>query len=116
MGEDGNISYETKPLNEIANLKPNTAAINMNDKRLENLATLDISSIDSILATPKSAVNVSTMTSYNTFNVPLQITSLTNTILPLSTTTSMKGRTITNAADPRSYTEQSTPEEIKERI
>jgi hypothetical protein len=88
----------------------------MNNKRLENLATLDITSIDSILATPNSAVNVSTMTSYNTFNVPLQIASLTNTILPLSTTTSMKGRTITNAADPRSYTAESTPAEITERI
>lgn len=75
-----------------------------------------MTSIDSILATPNSAVNVSTMTSYNTFNVPLQIASLTNTILPLSTTTSMKDRTIINAGDPRPYTDQSTPAEIQERL
>ncbi len=56
------------------------------------------------------------MTAYNTFNVPLQIASLTNTILPLSTTTSMKDRTIINAGDPRPYTEQSTPAEIQERL
>ena len=71
MDENGEISYEAKPLNETATAKPNTGPINMNDKRIENLATLDISTIDAILATPKSAVNVSTMTSYNTFNVPL---------------------------------------------
>ena len=92
------------------------AALDLNNQRINNMSTLDVTSIDAILATPNSAVNVSTMTSYNTFNVPLQIASLTNTILPLSTTTSMKGRTITNAADPRSYTAESTPAEITERI
>ena len=75
----------------------------MNNNRITNLSTVDITSLESIVATPKTAVNVQTMTSYNTFNVPIQIASLTNTILPLSTTTSMKTRTVINAGDPRSY-------------
>lgn len=92
------------------------ASLDLNGQKITNMSTLDISTIDAILATPKSAVNVSTMTSYNTFNVPLQIASLTNTILPLSTTTSMKTRTVINAGDPRPYTAATPSADIIERI
>ncbi len=38
----------------------------MNNKRIENMSTVpDLSSIESILATPNTAVNVSTMSTYS---------------------------------------------------
>ena len=58
VNPEGIVTYIPKPLNEISTSVPNTNPIEMNDKRIQNLATLDITSIDSILATPKSAVNV----------------------------------------------------------
>lgn len=44
-----------------------TGDLSMNDKRLTNLATVDISSLESILATPNVAANVNTASNLSTF-------------------------------------------------
>jgi hypothetical protein len=58
VDESGGIQYEPKPLNEISTSRPNTGDLDMNDKRLVNLATLPGLSIEDILATPNVATNV----------------------------------------------------------
>ncbi len=61
VGEGGVIQYETKPLNEVSTVRPNTGHVNMNNFRIENMSTVpDLTSIDAILSTPSTACNVST--------------------------------------------------------
>jgi hypothetical protein len=67
----------------------------MNDYRIENLATVDISSIDSILATPKTAVNVDTMGTYTTLQLALN----TAYCGPLFSTMNCKDKILTGVAD-----------------
>ena len=67
----------------------------MNDYRIEKLATVDISSIDSILATPKTAVNVDTMGTYTTLQLALN----TAYCGPLFDTMDVKGKRVTNMGD-----------------
>jgi hypothetical protein len=68
----------------------------MNDKRLENLATVpDITSIDAILATPKTACNVTTTSNLITLNLALN----TAYCGPLFSTMDVKDKRVTNMAD-----------------
>lgn len=68
----------------------------MNNFRIENLATVpDISSIEAILSTPKTAVNVDTMSTYTTLSLALN----TAYCGPLFSTMDVKGKRVTNMAD-----------------
>jgi hypothetical protein len=67
----------------------------MNNKRIDNLSTLDLTSLDSILATPNSACNVATTGSLITGNLLLS----TAYCGPLFSTMNVKGKRITNMAD-----------------
>ncbi len=69
--EDGQIvGYQNKPLNEISNIRKNTGNLDMNNFRIENMSTVpDITSIESILSTPNTAVNVSTMSTYSSLYI-----------------------------------------------
>jgi hypothetical protein len=60
------------------------------------LATVpDISSIESILSTPKTAVNVDTMSTYTTLSLALN----TSYCGPLFSTMDIKNKILTNMAD-----------------
>lgn len=62
---DGTITYELKPLNVQATDKPLTGALNCNGKRVENIGTVpNLTDLDSILATPNTACNVTTTSTY----------------------------------------------------
>ena len=96
MTDGGDIIYEPKPLNQISNLQPNNGPINMNNQRIENLSSVpDLSSIDSIIATPNVAVNVSTMSTFTTASL------LLNTAYcgPLSDQMGVKGKRVVDMAD-----------------
>jgi hypothetical protein len=84
-----------KPLNEISTLLPNTGNVDMNNKRIDNLSSLDISSVENILTMPKSACNVETA------NALVSGVVLSNTAYcgPLQTTMDVKGKRIINQAD-----------------
>ncbi len=77
----------------------------MNDKRIENMATLDISSLESIENTLKSGVNVQTMSSYTTFS------QLLNTAYcgPLSDQMGLKNKRVVDMGDLQKITESDTP-------
>lgn len=97
VDEGGDITYEPKPLNEISNVRANTGNVNMNNYRMENLASLpDLTSIESIIATPKTAVNVDTMGTYTTLSLALN----TAYCGPLFSTMNCKDKLLTNVADP----------------
>ena len=96
VDEQGGIQYEPKPLNEISTLRKNTGDVDMNGKRLTNLSSVPGLTIDEILATPNVAVNVSTMGNYTTASLALN----TAYCGPLFSTMNVKGKRITNAADP----------------
>lgn len=96
VNESGDIVYEPKSISEISNLRLNTGPVNMNDKRIENLASLpDLSSIDSILATPKTAVNINTMSTFTGFYVGMN----TAYCGILSSDMDVKNKRLTNMAD-----------------
>lgn len=68
----------------------------MNNFRIQNLATVpDLTSIESIISTPKTAVNVDTMSTYTTLSLALN----TAYCGALFTTMDVKGKQITNMAD-----------------
>ena len=96
VDEQGGIQYEPKPLNEISTLRKNTGDVDMNGKRLTNLSSVPGLDLDEILATPNVAVNVSTMVEYNTASLALN----TAYCGPLFSTMNVKGKRVTNAADP----------------
>jgi hypothetical protein len=96
VDEGGTITYEPKPLNEVADNRPNTGNVNFNNFRLENLASVpDLTSIDSILATPSTACNVTTTSNLITLNLAL------NTVYcgPLLSTMNCKDKILTGVAD-----------------
>lgn len=96
VDESGGITYEPKPLNEISTSRPNTGPIDMNGKRLENLATVPGLTIEEITATPNVAANVSTVGNYITASL------LLNTAYcgPLSEVMDVKAKRVTNVGDP----------------
>lgn len=67
----------------------------MNDKRITGLATLPGLSIDDIMNTPNVAVNVQTMSNYNTASLVLN----TAYCGPLSSTMNCKDKRVTGVAD-----------------
>ena len=67
----------------------------MNNKRVDNMSTLDLTSLDTILATPNSACNVATTNSLITGNLLLS----TAYCGLLSSTMNVKGKRVTNMAD-----------------
>lgn len=92
---DGTISYELKPLNVQATDKPLTGPLNCNAKRLENVGTVpNLTDLDSILATPNTATNVTTMSTY------VQFYNALNTLYagPLFSTINLKGKRPYNVA------------------
>ncbi len=96
VDEGGDITYEPKPLNEISNLRTNTGNVNMNNYRIENLATVaNLGTIEGILATPKTAVNVDTMSGYTTLSQALN----TAYCGPLFDTMNCKDKRVTGVAD-----------------
>lgn len=54
----GGVTYETKSLSSISVAKKNETDVDMNNKRLINLATLPGVTIGEIMATPNVGVNV----------------------------------------------------------
>jgi hypothetical protein len=56
VGEDGTISYEPKPLNEIATSQPNTGDLDMNGKAISNLKTFNLG--DGISGLLSSALSI----------------------------------------------------------
>jgi hypothetical protein len=58
VDEEGGIQYEPKSLADISILRPNQTDLDMNNKRLLNVATLPGLSIEEIMATPQVGVNV----------------------------------------------------------
>lgn len=96
VDEGGQITYEPKPLNEVATLRPNTGHVNWNNYRIENLATVpDVTSIESILSTPSTACNVSTTSNLITLNLALN----TAYCGPLFDTMNCKDKRVTGVAD-----------------
>ena len=73
----------------------NTGDVNMNEKRLINLASLPGLTIDEILATPNVAVNVTTMSNYITASLALN----TAYCGPLFDTMDVKGKRVKNMED-----------------
>lgn len=69
-----------------------TGDLSMNNKRITNLASVDVSSLDSILATPNVAANVNTASTLSTFQIALN----TAYCGPLSSEMSVKNKLITN--------------------
>ena len=67
----------------------------MNNQRIENLSTLDVTSLDTILATPNSACNVTTTSNLITGNLLIS----TAYCGPLSSTMNVKDKRVTNMAD-----------------
>ena len=68
----------------------------MNNQRIENLSTVpDLSSIDAIISTPKTAVNVDTMSGYTTLSLALN----TAYCGPLFDTMNCKDKRVTGVAD-----------------
>ena len=112
VDESGGIQYEPKPLNEISTSRPNTGDLDMNDKRLVNLATLPGLTIEDILATPNVATTVQTASNLITANLVLN----TAYCGPLFSTMNVKGKIITNAADPEliEVNDPSTEDKIKQ--
>lgn len=111
--EGGDIIYEPRPLNEIAQNKPCTGPVDFNGKRLENIGTVpDLTSIDSILATPNTAVNVTTMGNYTTLQLALN----TAYCGPLFSTMNVKGKKITNVSTPYIYTNADSSATIDESV
>ena len=72
-----------------------TGDLPMNNKRITNLASVDISSLESILATPNVAANVNTASNLSTFQIALN----TAYCGPLFSTMDVKGKRVTNMAD-----------------
>lgn len=93
---DGTISYELKPLNVQATDKPLTGNLNCNGKRVENIGILpDLTSIESIIASANTAVNVTSMSTY------VQLYNVLNTLYagPLFSTINFKGKRPYGLAD-----------------
>jgi len=109
---DGTISYELKPLNVQATDKPLTGPVNCNAKRLENIGALpDLSSLESILNTPNTAVNATSMSTY------VQLYNALNTLYagPLFSTINMKGKKPYNVANGDIPAIGDTPEQLAEK-
>ncbi len=67
VDEAGTITYEPKPLNEIANNRPNTGDVDMNGKKLTNLNTnVDFSGGIGAIASTATTVLLSSIMHPNT--------------------------------------------------
>jgi hypothetical protein len=95
VDEGGDIVYEPKPLNEIATTRPNTGDVDMNNKRLTNLASLPGLTLEEITATPNVATTVQTVGNYITASLALN----TAYCGPLFSTMDVKEKIVTNMAD-----------------
>jgi hypothetical protein len=105
---DSKLGISEQTLNEISVANPNNGPVDMNNQRIENLSTLDVTSLDTILATPNSACNVTTTSNLITGNLLLS----TAYCGPLSSNMNVKGKIITNMADMILHTVDDTPTAI----
>ncbi len=85
-----------------------TGDLTMNNKRITNLASVDVSSLESILATPNVAASVNTASNLSTFQIALN----TAYCGPLLSTMDVKGKRVTNMADLELLQLNETPEVI----
>lgn len=91
----GGISYQPKPLNEIATERPNTGPIDMNGKYLQNVAGVPDITEGGLNQYALFGVNVATMVAYDAASL------LLNTAYcgPLSAEMSLKDKRVTNMGD-----------------